>query len=96
MKTRIYVVRATSGEPASRLIRAPNAPAAMTYAMRTAFAVSLASQDDLIDLLPACRVEDATEAPVQAAIDLQPSESISDITARVVAAHKAQHGEKAA
>ena len=61
--TRIYVVcHIATGH--KRLVRATNAPQAARHAMRTSRAVTVATQDELVDLVRAgCDVEDATKEP---------------------------------
>ena len=55
--TRIYVGH-------KRLVRATNAPQAARHAMRTSHAVTVATQDELVDLVRVgTDVEDATKEP---------------------------------
>lgn len=61
--TRIYVV-GHIGSGHKRLVRATNAPQAARHAMRTSHAVTVATQDELVDLVRAgVDVEDATKEP---------------------------------
>lgn len=66
---RIYLVASKLprvGEPMTerRLIRAPNAAQALGHAARSSLAVTVASQDDLIELVKAgVSVEDAGAQP---------------------------------
>lgn len=59
-KTRIYVLSHAGGP--RRLVRARNAPAAVRHVAADSISCATASQQDLIDLLPGTKVEDAGAA----------------------------------
>lgn len=65
MTNRIYVV--TDGDESTYLVRAGNRAQAMRHVARRTFDARLASQDDLIELIPTHVVEDAT-------VDAEPGE----------------------
>lgn len=63
--TRIYVVRAS--DSTCRLVRASNQAQAVRHAAKAEFTATVATQDDLVSLLPTHQVEEATATEAEAA-----------------------------
>ena len=63
--SRIYVVRAS--DSTCRLVRAANQVQAVRHAAKAEFTAAVATQDDLVELLPTHKVEEAAATESEAA-----------------------------